>query len=53
MKKFIDLFFREGEREGEREGMKHQCVLASRMPPTGDLACNPGMCPDRELNQQP
>ena len=23
------------------------------MPPTGDLACNPGMCPDRDSNQQP
>ena len=32
-------------REGEREGEKHQCVVASRMPPTGDLACNPGMSP--------
>ena len=21
-------------------------------PPTGDLACNPGMCPDWESNQQ-
>ena len=32
-------------REGEREGEKHQCVDASHAPPTGDLACNPGMCP--------
>ena len=39
--------------EGEREGEKHQCVVASHVPPTGDLACNPGMCPDWELNQQP
>ena len=23
------------------------------MPPTRDLACNPGMCPDWERNQQP
>ena len=23
------------------------------MPPTGDLACNPGMCPDWESNQWP
>ena len=39
---------------GEREGEKHQCVVASHVPPTGDLAChNPGMCPDWELNQQP
>ena len=37
--------------EGEREEEKHQCVVASHAPPTGDLACNPGMCPDWELNQ--
>ena len=34
----------------ERE--KHQCVVASRMPPTGDLACNPAMGPDWESNWQ-
>ena len=38
---------------GEREGEKHLCVLVSHAPPTGDLACNPGMCPDWEWNQQP
>ena len=38
-------------REGEKEGQKHQCVVASQTPPTGDLACNPGMCPDWESNQ--
>ena len=27
-------------------------LVASRMSPTGDLACNPGMCPDSESNQQ-
>ena len=42
--------FREG-REREREGEKHRCVVASRVPPTGDLACNPGVCPDWESNQ--
>ena len=36
--------------EGEREGEKHQCVVDYFMPPTGDLARNPGMCPDWELN---
>ena len=45
-------FYREG-REGEREGEKHQCVLVSHAPPTGDLACNPGICPDWGSNQQP
>ena len=36
--------------ERVREGEKHQCVVASHVPPTWDLACNPGMCPDWELN---
>ena len=40
-------------REGDREGEKHQYVVASHTPPTGHLACHPGMCPDWELNQQP
>ena len=38
--------------EGEREGEKHQCVLASHMPLTGDIVGNEGMCPDWELNQR-
>ena len=38
---------------GEREGEKHQCVVASHAPLTGDLASNPGMCPDWEWNQWP
>ena len=52
---FLDLYFfifRERGREGEREKEKHQCVVASHAPPTGDLAHNPGTCPDWELNQQ-
>ena len=36
----------------EKRG-KHQCVVASHAPPTGDLAHSPGMCPDWESNQQP
>ena len=51
---FIYLFiFRARGREGERQGEKHQCVVASCVPLTGDLACNPGMCPDWESNQEP
>ena len=38
--------------EGEREGEKHQCVIASHTPPTGDLAHNPGIALDQELNQR-
>ena len=47
--RFYLFIFRERGREGEREGEKHQCVVASCVAPTRDLACNPGMCPDREL----
>ena len=43
----IYLLFLERGREGE----KHQCVVASYVPPTVDLACNPGMCPDWQLNR--
>ena len=28
-------------------------MAASHAPPTGDMARNPGVCPDWELNQQP
>ena len=44
------FIFRERGKEGEREGEKHQCVVASHASPTGDLADNPGMCPDWESN---
>ena len=49
--KILFNIFRERGREGEREGEKYQCVVDSHMAPTGDLARNPGMCPDWELNQ--
>ena len=49
---FFFLIGRGGK--GERVGEKHQRVVASHvMAPTGDLACNPGMCPDWKLNWQP
>ena len=47
------FIFREREKEGEREGEKHQRVVVSHTaltPTTGDLAHNPGMCPDWESN---
>ena len=50
---FLVFIFRERRGEGEREEEKHQCVVASRVPLTGDLTRNPAMCPDQELNQQP
>ena len=43
---FLNLFLQTGEgREKEGGGERHQCVVASCVPPTGDLARNPGMCP--------
>ena len=45
LKRFYLFIFREGE------GEKHQCVVASHVIPTGDLACNPGLCPDWESNR--
>ena len=39
--------------DGERMGEKHQRVVASHTPHTGDLACNPGMCHDWELKCWP
>ena len=39
LKYFMYLFFR--EERGGRKRQKHQCVVASHAPPTGDLACNP------------
>ena len=47
----IYLFLDRGE--GKGEGENHQCVVASRTPPTGDLARNPGMCPNWEPNPSP
>ena len=51
-KDFIYLFLEREEWKG-KEGEKHQCTVASHAPPTGDLAQNPGMCSDWELNQWP
>ena len=51
-KRFYSLIFRKQGRGVEREGEKRQCVVASWVPPTGDLACNPGVCPDWESNWQ-
>ena len=45
LKYFIYLFLERGEGK-EKEEEKYPCVAASCAPPTGDLALNPGMCPD-------
>ena len=49
--RFDLIFEREEGREKERE--KYQCVVASHVVSTGDLAHNPGTCPDWESNWQP
>ena len=51
--RFYLFTFRKRRREWENEGEKHQCVVASHVPPTGDLVHNPGMCPNWELNRWP
>ena len=35
-----------------RERGRETCVVLSHAPPTGDLAQNPGMCPEWESNQR-
>ena len=47
------FIFRQRGMEEEREGEKHPCVVDSLTPATGDLAHNPGMCPEWESNQPP
>ena len=53
VKRFCLCIFLERRMEGGRKGEKHQCVIASYVVVPGDLACNPGMCPNWELNWQP
>ena len=50
---FYLFIFRQRGRERGREGKKHQCVVASHAPPTGDLGRNSGTCPDWKSNQRP
>ena len=47
--RFYLFIFREGK--GRRK--KHQCVVASRVPPSGDPTCTPGCALGWESNQQP
>ena len=50
---FLRFYYLSIFRERGMEGEKHQCVVASHVSPTGDLACNPGICPDWESNPRP
>ena len=49
--RFYLFIFRERGREEERERIN--VLVASRVPSTGDLTRNPGMCPDWKSNLQP
>ena len=44
----LNLFLYRGGRKRRRET---QCVVVSHVPPSGDLACNPGMCPTLGIEQ--
>ena len=44
------FIFRQRGREREREGKKYECVVASCMAPTGDLASNQACALDWESN---
>ena len=48
---FTDFRERGGDGERQRERNIDQMPLTGAL--MGDLACNPGMCPDWESNQQP
>ena len=50
---YLFIFTERGGEGKEKEGKKHQCVVASCTPHAGDLACNPGMCPDWGSNPRP
>ena len=52
-KDFIYLYLERGEGKEKERGGKHQCVVASRVPPSGELVYNAGVCPDWESNQRP
>ena len=42
---------REKKRKRNTDVQEKHSLVASRMPPTGDLPYNPGMCPGWESNQ--
>ena len=56
---FFKILFTYFQRQGGRKRGKHWCAkrnidqLPPRTPLSGELACNPGMCPDRESKWWP
>ena len=49
--KILFIYF-QTEGKGKRKREKHPCVVAFHRRLTGDLAHNPGMCPDWESNHE-
>ena len=52
LKDFIYFIFKEGERRRNMDVWEIHRLVASLVPPTGDLAHNPGMCLHRKTNPQ-
>ena len=52
-KKIFYLFLERGEGREKEEDRNINVWLPLERPPTGDLACNPGICPDQKPNRQP
>ena len=50
---FLFNLFSERREGWEKEGEKLISIDYLHIPLTGHLACNPGMCPDQELNWWP
>ena len=50
---FIYLFLERGEGREKKRERNINVWLPLVRPPTGDTACNPGMCPDWESNHRP
>ena len=53
IKYFVYLFLDRGERREKERERNISVWLPLLCPALGNLACNPGMCPDWEWNQQP
>ena len=50
---FEDLIYLLFKEEGRRDGEKHQCVVASHLPPCWGPGLKPRQCPDWESNCDP
>ena len=51
--KVLFIYFQRERKGGRRSRRETSMCGASHVAPTGDLACNPSMCPDCELNRPP